>query len=209
MVNVGGKRCKRSARRILYPITKQYKSFHCLFCHGYESRGGTAGVLAINMVSAPHMAMHIARNAAELSKSVTIYTHGSEKLKSELIQTLGDDPKFRVDSRTIKGFSMVDGAIELEFEDGNKTVETFLAHVPRSHPRGPFVEQLKLKTVPPLGDVEVTQPFMQTSVRGVFACGDNMIMAKTVATAVANGALAANGASSQLQAEKYGHKPLF
>ena len=71
------------------------------------------------------------------------------------------------------------------------------------------MQQLGLETVPPLGDLKVLQPFLQTSVRGVFAAGDNMVMAKAVPTAIANGAMAAGGAAMQIQAEAHGHKAMF
>lgn len=187
-------------------------SYHCLFCHGYEERGGaSAGVLAVQMCAIPRFAQHIGRNAAQLVESVTIYTNGSEQLAKDLIETLGEKTsQFKTDSRPIKRLVLGKGDdIVIEFEDGSTKAESFLAHAPMTHPKGPFVEQLGLKTVPPFQDIEVSQPFLQTSKRGVFAAGDNMIMAKAVPMAMSNGSMAANGASAQIQAEKHGHTPMF
>ncbi|KAG9230928.1 thioredoxin reductase glit-like protein [Amylocarpus encephaloides] len=184
--------------------------FHCLFCHGYENRGESAGVLAIGICATPRLAMHVARNAAQLCKTVTIFTNGSSDVFAALVGALGDSAIFNVDKRVITRVSRAkEDGILVEFDDGSHQVESFLAHVPMSCPRGPFVEQLQLKTCPPMGDLEVSQPFLQTSQRGIFAAGDNMIMAKAMTIAVANGAIAANSASSQLQAERYGHPPMF
>lgn len=162
------------------------------------------------MCATPHFALHIARNAAQLAQSVTIYTNGSESLCSDLIAALGEKSPITADSRSIKRLAMgKEGNIVLEFEDGSTKAESFLGHAPLTHPKGPFAKQLELKLAPPLQDIDVTQPFLQTSKRGVFAAGDNMIMAKAVPTAIANGAMAANGASMQIQAELHGHTPMF
>lgn len=162
------------------------------------------------MCATPHYALHYARNAAQFAQVVTIYTHGSEQLCSDLIAAVGGNPRITADSRPIKRLAIgEEGKIVLEFEDGSTKAESFLAHAPMTHPKGPFVEQLGLKLAGPLRDIEVTPPFLQTSKRGVFAAGDNMIMAKAVPTAIANGAMAANGASMQLQTEVHGHKCMF
>ena len=162
------------------------------------------------MCATPHFALHMARNASQLAKSVTIYTNGAEQLCADLSASLGDNSLILVDSRRIERLTLDEERhIVLHFEDGSTKAEAFLAHAPLTHPKGPFAEQLGLKLTPPFGDIEVTQPFMQTNKRGVFAAGDNMIMAKAVPTAISNGAMAANGASMQIQAEMHGHPPMF
>ena len=162
------------------------------------------------MCANPKFAMHISRNAAQLVESVTIYTNGSDQLSEDLAAQLGANTQFKTDSRPIKRLSLgEEDKIVIEFEDGTSKAESFLAHAPMTHPKGPFAEQLGLKLAPPLQDIEVMQPFLQTSKRGVYAAGDNMIMAKAVPTAISNGAMAGNGASMQIQAEKHGHTPMF
>ena len=86
--------------------------------------------------------MHVAENAAQLSKTVTMYTHGNEELAGQLDGFAND--KFKVDRRPIKRLSASSDntSVTVEFEDGSKKEETFLAHSPQTVTQGPFVEQL-------------------------------------------------------------------
>jgi thioredoxin reductase len=67
-----------------------------------------------------------------------------------------------------------------------------------------LIEQLGVETVDEAmgGHVRVTNPmFNETSVRGVFAAGDTMVMMKQVVFAMAEGLKAAVGVGMQLGAE--------
>lgn len=97
----------------------------------------------------------------------------------------------------------------VKFEDESEETIGFLAHAPLTRPRGPFVEQLGLELAAPSNDIKVTPPFMQTSKRGVFSAGDNMVMVKAVANALSNASMAAAGASTQIQCEAHGHQTMF
>ncbi|KAH8427540.1 NAD(P)/FAD-dependent oxidoreductase [Aspergillus melleus] len=198
--------------------------YHCLYCEGYEDRGATSsGVLAIQTASIAPMAIHLAENAAHLSASVTIYTHGSEELSAQIQTLLGPQPDgqkiFKVDSRPISRLSVVetDGkptGIELTFADGTTALETFLVHDPFTRTKGPFAEQLGVETMSSLfpgsdnGEVVANFPMYQTSVHGVFAAGDCVTQYKVVAGAISSGCNAAVAASTQLLAERYGHQSL-
>ena len=193
-------------------------------------------MLAVDLsASAPH-ATSLARNACRFARKVTIYTHGNEALETELRKLLGDSPStssssISFDNRPIARFRLAhsttangssnsngvkkeeeaehSGGIIISFSDGSAdATEAFLAHAPFTKPKGAFVEQLGLETAGPLGDIKASPPFNQTNVRGVFAAGDNMIMAKAVPTAIYNGSMACVGAVMQLQADEWGHKSM-
>lgn len=186
-------------------------SFHCLFCHGFEDRGAaSSGILAIPLSSASVVLItHVAENAAQLSKSVTMYTHGNEELAVQLDPFTNDI--FKVERRPIKRLLGESGntSVTVEFEDGSKKEESFLVHNPQTTTHGPFVDQLGLSTTP-TGDLVVGDgPMVQTSVRGVFAAGDCMTMYKIMNGALLSGCNAAVMASIQLQAEKYGHESMI
>ncbi|KAI1453654.1 FAD/NAD(P)-binding domain-containing protein [Annulohypoxylon moriforme] len=186
------------------------KIFHCLFCHGYEDRGSpSSGVLAVFPIVVPAMVMHMAENAAQLSDSVTLYTHGNDDLTKQLV-TVTNNSKFKVEPRRIKrlvGNADVD-SVTVEFEDGSSKWEKFLVHNPQTSVQGPFVEQLGV-ALTQMGDVQADAPVHQTSVRGVFAAGDCITPYKVTAGAISSGCNAAVAASTQLQAEKYGQAPMF
>ncbi|KAI0138615.1 hypothetical protein F4776DRAFT_619199 [Hypoxylon sp. NC0597] len=198
-----------------YPNVEGYdqlwtkKIFHCLFCHGYEDRGApSSGVLAIFPIIVPALAIHMAENAAQLSDSVTLYTHGNRDLAAQLSTT--GNSKFKVEPRPIKRLvnDVERSSVTVEFEDGTSKEEKFLVHNPQTSVQGPFASQLGLNLTP-AGDIVADAPVHQTSVRGVFAAGDCITPYKVTPGAISSGCNAAVAASTQLQAEKYGQAPMF
>lgn len=186
-------------------------SFHCLFCKGYEERDcESSGVLAIDGLANIPFGLHVARQASSLSKSVTIYTNGSEELASNLVSAFGWAEQMTADSRRIKRFKkgQKNAEVTIQFEDGTEAVEGFLAHAPATKARDPFIEQLGLEMTPS-GDIKAGPPFYQTSVKGVFAAGDNCLQMKNILLALSAGSLAGMGASTQILAESLGQKSMF
>ncbi|KAL3429987.1 hypothetical protein BDV09DRAFT_189661 [Aspergillus tetrazonus] len=175
--------------------------YHCLYCEGYEDRGAaSSGVLAIQTASIAPMAIHLAENAAHLSSTVTIYTHGSKDLSAQIQQALGTTNKntFNVDSRPISSLRVLeDGGIQLTFADGTTAIEAFLVHNPFTKTNGTLAEQL---------GVEMTASGELCP--WVFAAGDCVTQYKVVAGAISSGCNAAVAASTQLLPEKYGHQSL-
>lgn len=155
------------------------------------------------------LVVHMGENAAQLSKSVTLYTHGDEEMATQL-DPFADDT-FKVERRPIERLTPGDDgkSVTVEFVDGSKKEETFLVHSPQTKTQGPFVDQLGLATTP-TGDLVVKDAtILETSVRGVFAAGDCSTMYKVMNGALSSGCNAAVMASIQLQAEKHGHQPMF
>jgi thioredoxin reductase len=155
--------------------------------------------------------MHFARNALQLTpQKVTIYTNGSQQLGSDLISALGTSSKIVVNTRVIKRFEK--GARKAEviihFQDGNKETEGFLAHKPKCKLKGLFAQQLGLEMTP-MGDIKTNPPFLQSSVRGVFAAGDDASPLKIANNALFAGAAAGAGVSAQLQADNLGHQGMI
>ncbi|KAJ8106266.1 hypothetical protein ONZ43_g7123 [Nemania bipapillata] len=183
--------------------------FHCLFCHGYEDKGAASvGVLVVFPVVIPALAIHMAENAAQLSKTVTLYTDGNEELATQLASI--QNVQFKVDPRKIKSLSAnkTSDSVVVAFTDGTQKEERFLVHNPATSVKGPFVAQLGMNLTP-MGDVQADAPAHQTSVRGVFAAGDCITPYKVIPGAISSGCNAAVAASTQLQAEKYGQPPMF
>lgn len=155
-------------------------------------------------VSIPAFVIHGAENAAQLSKEVTLYTHGDQDLTGQL--NAFANLTFKVEPRRIK--RLVDNAqantVTVEFEDGSTREEKFLLHSPQTNVQGPFASQLGVATTP-MGDIAADAPMYLTSVRGVFAAGDCITPYKVIPGAISSGCNAAVGASTQLLAEKHGH----
>jgi thioredoxin reductase len=155
----------------------------------------------------PALAVHMADNAAQLSKEVTIFTNGSEEVAAQITAMLPTSP-FKVDSRAIAQLTESGGNVNVEFADGSSKEVSFLAHSPMAVPQGPFIKQKGL-AVTNTGDVKAESPGYQTSVRGVFAAGDCVSHFKVIPQAIMSGNFAAVAAATKLQAEKYGHSNLY
>lgn len=175
--------------------------FHCLFCHGYEERGGSkAGFLAIDNCANPQFALPISAMAKQLADKVTIYTHGNDAF-ARSIQADASKHGHTVDARKIARFEKLlgnaGGRLRVHFEDGLSEDLSFLAHTPKTQQRAPFAEQLGLELAPN-GDIKVNAPFNTTGVPGVFAAGDCSSPMKSVMLGLSNGMMAAAGAAHQL-----------
>ena len=150
--------------------------------------------------------MHFARNAAQLTpKKATIYTNGDETLAVTVAERIEGSPTFHVDPREITRFEKGRDRAQviIHFKDGTMATEGFLGHKPRTILKGNLAKQLGLDLTPQ-GDIKVAPPFNQTSLRGVFAAGDNASPMKIVNTGLFTGAAVGAGVSAQLQAEKHG-----
>jgi thioredoxin reductase len=199
--------------RDVFPAIPGYETnwgrtiFHCLFCHGYEERGGeSSGILAVEDMAQVMPSIHVSRMALRLSKRVNIYTNGNGTLSEELKVAAKKNSNISIDNRAItrleKGEENTD--VIIHFADNTSVTESFIAHKARNEPIGPFADQLGLQ-VGPAGDYVTAGVFLEAigndgqAVRGVFIGGDaSQGMLKTVSNAMVTGGLAAVGAISQL-----------
>jgi thioredoxin reductase len=95
--------------------------------------------------------------------------------------------------------------VTIEFDTGDPVTVGFIVHRPATVNRSQhLIEQLGIETVDPAigGHIKVTSQFNETSVRGVFAAGDTMVVMKQAVIAMAEGLKAASGAGQQMQQEK-------
>ncbi|KAL1604773.1 hypothetical protein SLS60_004313 [Paraconiothyrium brasiliense] len=186
--------------------------FHCLYCHGWEEKGAeSSGVFAEGEAAAVLPALHFARQALRISKSVTIYTHGNTQLAEDIETALnGSSAPMKVDSRKIVKLEKPGkrSGVIIHTEDGSSKVEGFLAHKPKSRLRGSLHEQLGLD-LGPKGTIASKPPFGQSNVKGLFVAGDMSTPMQTVTMAQATGTSAGAGAPLQLQAEMWNQTPIF
>lgn len=183
------------------------KSFHCLFCFGYEQRDSdSSGILTADMNIPPPLYIHVARNALQLSKSVTLYTNGDTSRTAAFRDAIGPKAAMKVDERRIASFKLGEEStgVTITFEDGSEKYEAFLAHNPEVKLRSmELVEQLGLEMAPQ-GHIAVQPPFGEASVPGVFVAGDAMTTTRMIPQALATGAGAASGAAGHVQSRALG-----
>ncbi len=155
--------------------------FHCPYCHGYELNQGRIGVLANN-----DLAMHQAQLLPEWG-TVTLLLNGAF-VPDEAQQQVLDQRGVRVEhARVVR---LVDTA-SVVLEDGRALVFDGLFTIPSTRMASDLPHQLGCALEQgPVGAYLRVNGTMETSVPGVFACGDTARGFANVAMAVGDGALA-------------------
>jgi thioredoxin reductase len=155
--------------------------FHCPYCHGYELDRGRIAVIAVGEVS-----MHHALMLPDWGET-TLFTNGCftpDPQQSEALAARGT----HVESTSI---SALEGEAEIVLADGRRLSFAGVFTAPTTVPSSPLAEQLGCGFKDgPLGRYVDVSPMMESSVAGVFACGDVARMAGSVSIAVGDGAMA-------------------
>ena len=163
--------------------------FHCPYCHGYELNEGRIGVLASGPLS-----VHQAQMLPHWGQ-VTFFTNGvcplDDAQRADL-QARG----VQIDDTPVRRLVNVATVV---LEDGRQDIMTGLFTYGRVHMTSPIAEQLGCAFEQgPLGPFIRTDEGRQTTVPAVFAAGDAMRAASSVALSVADGAMAGIGAHRSL-----------
>lgn len=171
-------------------------AIHCPYCHGYEVRHTKTGILGNG-----DYAFELSKMIFNWTKDLTIYTNGKSTLTAEQVQKL-QSHHIQIVETEIAKLNHNKGHIQnIVFKDGNTAALTAL-YSPR-----PFVQHC---TIPESLGCALTEDgylkvngFQETSVDGIYACGDNTTRMRTVANAVAMGTTAGMSASKKLIMEEF------
>ena len=156
---------------------------HCPFCHGYEVRQEKTGILGNGT-----LAFDFARLISNWTNDLTLFTNGTSTFTTEQKEQL-EKHNIEIVETAVEKLEHMNGHLQnVIFRDGSKfSMKVLYAPVP--------FEQYC--TIPALLGCELTEeghikvdPFMETTIAGVFACGDNATTMRTVANAVAMGTTA-------------------
>lgn len=169
---------------------------HCPYCHGYEFKGENTGIMANG-----ERAFHLASLVNNLSDSISLITSGKADFTEDQLYKL-ERNKINIIEKEIKKVVHENGELkEVRFDDDS--VQTFTA----LYAALPFEQS---SSIPVALGCEMTEMgyiktgFLQkTTVPGVYACGDNAGMMRSVASAVASGNTAGAGVNSELTAERF------
>ncbi|MBD1431508.1 NAD(P)/FAD-dependent oxidoreductase [Sphingobacterium sp. DN00404] len=169
---------------------------HCPYCHGYEYRNEKTAILA-NGAKAYHLASLI----NNLTDDLTLLTNGrvefdfpaAEKLKANGIG---------ITEKEVVEITHEDGYVkEVVFADGSR--EAFTA----VYAALPFEQHSDIPAA--LGCAFTEHGYIQvdtmqkTTVEGIFACGDNAVMMRSVANAVASGNVTGAIVNKELVDERF------
>lgn len=153
---------------------------HCPYCHGYEVRHQTTGILANGDI-----AFELSAMISNWTKDLTIFTNGKSTLTEQQCTDLSKH-QIKIIETGISSLENKNGHIEnILFNDGTK------APVKAMYARLPFVQH---SSIPGSLGSEMTEdgyikidPAHRTTVHGLYACGDNTTRTRTVANAVSMG----------------------
>jgi thioredoxin reductase len=169
---------------------------HCPYCHGYEMRKEKTGILGNG-----DFGFDFAGLISNWTNDLTLFTNGASAFTAGQMEKL-EKHKIRIIEKEIAKLEHNNGELKnITFRDGTKTfVKALYAPVPfEQHSQIP--ESLGCELTGE-GYIKV-DPFQETTVNGVFACGDNATRMRTVANAVAMGTTAGMTASKKMILESF------
>jgi len=169
--------------------------FHCPYCHGYELNLGRVGIIATTPPAA-HLAM-LASEWGARGQSM-FFLNGAFELDAEQLAELSARG-IGVEREPIAAIEgeLPEVAVRLRSGRVERFVGLFLA--PNTRLAQPFAEQLGCELeAGPVGPFYKTDMMKETTVPGVFACGDAGLAMGSVAFAVADGVRAGVSAHRSL-----------
>jgi thioredoxin reductase len=169
---------------------------HCPYCHGYEVRNEVTGLLGNG-----EFGFDLAKLISNWANDLTLFTNGTSSLTVEQIAKL-EKHKIKIIEKKIERFEHNNGHLKkVVFHDGT-TANLTAIYAPT-----PFAQHC---IIPASLGCELTEEgyikidtFQETSVAGVFACGDNSTRMRTVANAVGMGTSAGMMVSKKMIFEEF------
>ena len=162
--------------------------FHCPFCHGWEVSGKPLGVLEADAIGVERALMLRA-----WSDDVTLFANGPAELEPDAVERL-ERAGIPVDERPIAGLRGPGIELEAVTFDGGEERELGGLLVPaRLHQRSDLAVRLgaAIAEPNPMAEDALEVDGMRMTGPGLFAAGDVLAQAPSVAAAVATGSLAA------------------
>lgn len=168
---------------------------HCPYCHGYEIKNEETGIIANG-----DMAFEFSKLIFNMTKKLTLFTNGKSTLTKEQTEKLKTHDINLIEDK-IKSIEHEHGKLQrVIFKNENFIVLKAL------YAKIPFKQNIDVSDL----GCELTEQgfikvdFMQkTSVSGIFACGDNVTMMRSVANAVAQGNLTGAMVNKELSDEEF------
>lgn len=169
---------------------------HCPYCHGYEVKNEITGIL-----SNGDMAYEFSKLIFNLTKNLTLFTNGKAALSKEQIEKLNQN-KIMLNEDEIEAIKHENGTIQkLVFKNGQEiSLQALYAKIP-------FEQNVNVSEdlgceLTEHGFIKVDM-MQKTNIPGLFACGDNVTMMRSVANAIAQGNFAGAVVNKELTDEEF------
>lgn len=169
---------------------------HCPYCHGYELRNQKTGILANE-----DRAFHLSSLINNLTDNLTILTNGEAEFNKDQVKKL-KEYNIKVIETEISEIKHENGQLNsVIFKNGkSENFDGVYASLPfTQHSDIPIDLGCELTEH---GFIKVDF-FQKTTIEGVFACGDNSVMMRSVANAVYTGNLTGAMVNMELTNESF------
>lgn len=169
---------------------------HCPYCHGYEFRHQKTGIMANG-----ERTFHLASLVNNLTDDITILTSGKAEFDTEQLKKL-EKHGIEIIEKEVSEMEHENGHIKhVIFKDGSKMDFTAV------YAAIPFTQHSDIPA--DLGCEMMEQGYIkvdnlqQTTVEGVFACGDSTSAMRSVSNAVYSGSITGSMVNKQLTDEQF------
>jgi len=156
---------------------------HCPYCHGYEVKGEKTGILANG-----DMAFHYAQMIQHWTKELTVFTNGRSTITTEQKAKLASYD-IGIIEKKVESLAHQNGHLRQIVFDDNTTFELKAIYARPHFEQHCQIPQMLGCDMDEQGYIKV-DAMQNTSVEGVFACGDCTTPFRSVANAVAGGNIA-------------------
>lgn len=168
---------------------------HCPYCHGYEVKAKATGIMANG-----DLAFDFTKLVYNLTKDVILFTNGKSTLAEEQLKKFSQNKIKIVEDEVIEIVHRNGQIQQVILKDGKEIpLEALYAKIP-------FEQNIKTDDL----GIELNEQgfikvdgMLKTSISGVFACGDNVTMMRSVANAVAQGNFAGAVVNKELSEEEF------
>ena len=169
---------------------------HCPYCHGYEVKNEITGVLGNG-----EFGCDLARLISNWTNDLTLFTNGTSTLTVEQSSKLAQH-HIAIIEKKIERLEHINGHLKnIIFRNGTKySINAIYAPTPfEQHCIIPGFLGCELSDE---GYIKIDS-FQETTVKGVYACGDNVTRMRTVANAVAMGTTVGMTLSKKMILEEF------
>lgn len=169
---------------------------HCPYCHGYEVKNERTGIIANGDIGYDFTKM-----ISNWTKDLTLFTNGKSSLTEDQTAILKKNNIATLENE-IDYFQHNDGKIiNIVFKDGTKIAIKALYARPTFEQHSYLPQELGCE-ITEQGLIKVDS-YQKTTIKGIYAAGDNSTFGRSVALAVSSGSVAGAFINKELIEEDF------